>query len=35
VSVPGFGGYAHCDVFVVTKTGTEILTPGLRHIIQV
>ena len=35
VSVPGFGGYAHCDVFVVTKTGTDLLTPGLRHIIQV
>ena len=35
VIVPGFGGYAHCDVFVVTKTGTELLTPGLRHIIQV
>ena len=35
VSVPGFGGYAHCDVFLVTKTGTELLTPGLRHIIQV
>jgi Xaa-Pro aminopeptidase len=35
VMVPGFGGYAHCDVYLITKTGSELLTPGLRHIIQV
>jgi Xaa-Pro aminopeptidase len=35
VSVPGLGGYAHCDVLLVTRTGSELLTPGLRHIIQV
>ncbi len=35
VSVPGLGGFAHCDVLRVTGTGSELLTPGLREIIRV
>lgn len=32
--IPGFGGYAHCDVVHVTETGCELLTPGLRGIVR-
>jgi Xaa-Pro aminopeptidase len=32
--VPGFGGYAHCDVVHVTETGSELLTPGLEGIVR-
>ena len=32
--VQGFGGYAHCDVIAVTRTGFELLTPGLRGIVR-
>jgi len=35
LSVPGFGGYAHCDVVHVTETGCEILTPELQGIVRV
>ncbi len=35
LALPGFGGYSQCDVLLITKTGLELLTSGLRGIIQV
>ncbi len=35
LALPGFGGYSQCDVLLITKTGSELLTPGLRGIVQV
>ncbi len=34
LTVPGFGGFSYCDVLLITKTGSELLTPGLRGIVQ-
>jgi len=34
LTVPEFGGYSHCDVLLITATGSELLTPGLRGIVQ-
>jgi len=34
LAVPELGGYSHCDVLWITATGSELLTPGLRGIVQ-
>jgi Xaa-Pro aminopeptidase len=35
LALPGFGGYSQCDVLLITRTGSELLTPGLHGIVQV
>lgn len=34
LNLPGIGGYSHCDVLLITPTGSELLTPGLRGIVE-
>ena len=33
--VPGIGGFAHCDVVVVTETGYDLLTDGMNGLVRV
>jgi Xaa-Pro aminopeptidase len=35
LAVPELGGYSHCDVFLITASGSELLTPGLHGMVQV
>lgn len=33
LSVPGYGGYAHCDVVHITDSGFDLLTPGRQGLV--
>ncbi|MBI5879074.1 MAG: aminopeptidase P family protein [Chloroflexi bacterium] len=34
LTAPGFGGYSHCDVLLVTPNGADLLTPGFTGIVR-
>ncbi len=34
LTAPGFGGYSHCDVLLITPRGADLLTPGFTGIVR-